>query len=290
MWILHSISKLREKAKLPDRQRIYAIGDIHGRADLLEKLLVQIEMDGKQHPAHRSVIVFLGDYVDRGPAARQVLDLLVKCSDTRETIFLKGNHEVFIRRFLDDPATLENWRLCGGLETLVSYGLTPSLNPNRREQEHLAIEFNKLLPRRHREFLESLNLSFCCGDFCFVHAGIRPEIPIFRQREEDLLWIREDFLCWEDPFEKFIVHGHTPVHSPDLRSNRVNIDTGAFATGRLSCIVIENSNIAPLVDVRNWQNDAHTRAPSLCSADKSSDHRALPSKRRPPMRPPQAPS
>src|SRR5580698_7439719 len=102
------------------------------------------------------------------------------------------------------------------------------------------------------EFLESLDLSFSCGDFLFVHAGIRPGVPIRKQREEDLLWIREEFLLCEDRFEKFIVHGHTPVPTPDIRSNRINIDTGAFATGRLTCIVIEGNSVVPLTDARDW--------------------------------------
>lgn len=272
MWMSRAPSQPREKARLPDRMRIYAIGDIHGRADLLEKLLFQIEVDDKRHPSHHSLIVFLGDYVDRGPCSRQVLDLLVECSNARESVFLKGNHETFIPQFLDDPATLKEWRLCGGLETLASYGLTPSISPNHREREHLATEFNKLLPMRHREFLESLDSSFCCGDFYFVHAGIRPGIPIARQRDEDLFWIRDDFLDWDHPFEKFIVHGHTPVHSPDIRSNRMNIDTGAFATGCLTCVVIEGSSIASLVDVRRWPHDANTR---VISDSKTRAERAL---------------
>ena len=101
----------------------------------------------------------------------------------------------------------------------------------------------KSIPKAHLEFLKSLDLSFSCGDFLFVHAGIRPGVPIREQTEEDLLWIREEFLSCEEPFEKFVVHGHTPVHMPDIRSNRINIDTGAFATGRLTCVVIEGSAI-----------------------------------------------
>lgn len=260
MWRLRATPELEKKAKLADGIRIYAIGDIHGRADLLEKLLFQIEVDGNRHPADHSLMVFLGDYVDRGPDSRKVLDILVECSGSREAVFLKGNHESFIPRFLHDPSSVKDWRLLGGLETLSSYGLTPSINPSAREQEILAIEFGKSFPARHLNFLETLDLSFCCGDFYFVHAGIRPGIPIARQREEDLLWIRDDFLSWEKPFEKFIVHGHTPVRAPDIRSNRANIDTGAFATGRLTCLAIEGSSIVPLIEVQNWRHDEDTRA------------------------------
>jgi serine/threonine protein phosphatase 1 len=251
-----------KKPRLPDGIRIYAIGDIHGRADLLEKLLFQIGVDANRYPSDRSLMVFLGDYVDRGPDSRKVIELLVECSGSHEAIFLKGNHESFIPRFLHDPSSLKDWRLFGGLETLASYGLTPSINPSAREQDLLAVELGRSMPARHLNFLETLDLSFCCGDFYFVHAGIRPEIPMAKQREEDLLWIRDDFLSWEKPFEKFIVHGHTPVRTPDIRSNRANIDTGAFATGRLTCLVIEGSGMVPLIDVQSWQHDEGTRASS----------------------------
>jgi serine/threonine protein phosphatase 1 len=239
-------------ARLPDGLRIYAIGDIHGRADLLEALLLQIDVDRALYPSSRPILVFLGDYIDRGAASRQVLDLLLGCQRTKEAVFLKGNHDSFVRRFLSSPAVLDEWRLYGGLETLVSYGLKPSINPGVTEQRQLAEELAKSIPNQHLEFLDSLNLSFNCGDFLFVHAGIRPGVPIRKQKEEDLLWIREEFLSCEQRFEKFVVHGHTPVPTPDFRSNRINIDTGAFATGRLTCIMIEGAAIVPLIDVRDW--------------------------------------
>jgi serine/threonine protein phosphatase 1 len=241
---------------LPDGLRIYAIGDIHGCADLLEALLRQIDMDCRLYRASRPVVVFLGDYIDRGPASSEVLDLLLTYQRTKESIFLKGNHETYIHSFLSDPAILDEWRLWGGLETLVSYGLKPSINPGVPEQTRLAKEFEKSIPKGHLRFLESLDLSFSCGDFLFVHAGIRPGVPLRKQREEDLLWIREEFLSCEQQFEKFVVHGHTPVRTPDMRSNRINIDTGAFATGRLTCIVIEGTSIVPLIDVRGWIGNA----------------------------------
>jgi serine/threonine protein phosphatase 1 len=261
VWNSGSSHNKRVAARLPDGLRIYAIGDIHGCADLLEALLLQIDVDCKLYPPVRPIVVFLGDYIDRGPASRDVLDLLLGYQQTKETVFLKGNHETFVHRFLSEPAVLSEWRLCGGLETLVSYGLTPSIDPDIREQNQLAEKLAKYMPERHLQFLESLDLSFNCGDFLFVHAGIRPGVPIRRQREEDLLWIREEFLSCEQRFEKFVVHGHTPVRTPDIRSNRINIDTGAFATGRLTCIVIEGSSIIELIDVRDWiRNAANIRA------------------------------
>jgi serine/threonine protein phosphatase 1 len=251
-WNPRSSQNQPAAARLPDGLRIYAIGDIHGRADLLESLLLQIDEDCRLHPSRRPIVVFIGDYIDRGPASREVLDLLLGYERTRETIFLRGNHETFVHRFLSKPAVLDEWRLYGGLETLVSYGLKPSINPNAREGARLAKELAMSMTKQHIEFLESLNLSFSCGDFLFVHAGIRPGVPLRKQREEDLLWIREEFLSCEQRFEKFVVHGHTPVDATDIRSNRINIDTGAFATGRLTCIVIEGTSIVELVDVRDW--------------------------------------
>ena len=260
-WTSRSTEKALGKPRLPDGHRIYAIGDLHGRADLLRLQLQQIDADGLRHPCHRSTVVFLGDYLDRGPASREVIELLLDCKQARETVTLKGNHETFLLRFLDDPSTLDEWRSCGGLETLISYGLKPSICPGRFEQDQLAVELAQSIPQRHLAFLNSLELSFGCGDFLFVHAGIRPGIAITKQKEEDMLWIRDEFLSWERPFEKYVVHGHTPVRAPDIRANRANIDTGAFATGRLTCIAIEGSHIIPLEDVRNWSADADTRSP-----------------------------
>jgi len=254
--VWNSLQGERAAARLPDGLRIYAIGDIHGRADLLAPLLRQIDVDCTLYPSNRPIAVFVGDYIDRGPASKEVLDLLLGCARTKERVFLKGNHETFVHRFLSAPAVLDEWRLCGGLETLASYGLKPSINPGAAERRRLAEELAKSIPKPHLEFFDSLKLSFSCGDFLFVHAGVRPGVPIRKQREEDLLWIREEFLSCDQRFEKFVVHGHTPVRMPDVRSNRINIDTGAFATGRLTCIVIEGTVMVPLIDVRDWMRDA----------------------------------
>jgi serine/threonine protein phosphatase 1 len=236
----------RVAASLPDGVRIYAIGDIHGRSDLLSRLLHCIVADCRQRPVKRAITVFVGDYIDRGPCSRDVIDLLLRWRENNDTVFLRGNHETFLPRFLADSETLEDWRQCGGLETLLSYGLQPTINPDRDEQARLAEQLADSLPKGHLDFLESLHPFFSCGDFFFVHAGIRPGVPIDKQSEEDMLWIREEFLAYEQPFEQFVVHGHTPVQQTDLRSNRVNIDTGAFATGLLTCIVIEGCSITRL--------------------------------------------
>jgi serine/threonine protein phosphatase 1 len=241
-WVWRQLtSRTRRSApRLPDRIRIYAVGDVHGRADLLDQALSRIDADLAAYPDCKPLQIFLGDYIDRGPASRAVLDRLIDRSSTHEIVCLKGNHETYVSEFLQNPAILADWRQLGGFETLMSYGLKPSLNADAAEQVELAQALAASLPKHHRQFLHGLSPSFTCGDFFFVHAGVKPGVPLAQQREEDLLWIRDDFLLCEDDFGKFIVHGHTPVREPDIRPNRINIDTGAYATGRLTCLIIEN--------------------------------------------------
>jgi serine/threonine protein phosphatase 1 len=235
-----------KKPELPDGIRIYAFGDIHGRADLLEQMLTVIDVDLARSPVKRPIEVYLGDYIDRGPHSSATLDLLIERSRNRETVFLKGNHEAYFLEVLSDPTKLEDWRQFGGLQTLISYGLRPSLNPDKAEQVKLIKTLAESLPERHLKFLESLKPSFACGDFFFVHAGVRPGIPLNEQHESDLLWIRNEFLDSNEKFGKFIVHGHTPVAEPDIRPNRINIDTGAYATGKLTLLTIQGSSMLAL--------------------------------------------
>jgi serine/threonine protein phosphatase 1 len=231
------------RGRVPEGTRIYAIGDIHGRLDLLDSVLARIDTDMGADPAPNAIRIFLGDYIDRGPDSKRVLDRLVNYCVTQPTICLLGNHEAFLREFLMNPQVLPVWRRCGGLETLSSYGLVPKAEADPQHQRELASEFDKILPSSHREFLSGLKQYFICGDFFFVHAGVRPGICLTKQSEDDLLWIREDFLLSEDYFGKVVVHGHTPVLEPDVRPNRINIDTGAYATGRLTCLVLEGDKI-----------------------------------------------
>jgi serine/threonine protein phosphatase 1 len=234
------------KPQLPDGVRIYAIGDIHGCADLLKQLFTVIDADlARSRPPH-PIHVFLGDYVDRGPQSRQTLDLLIERSKRHQTVFLKGNHEAFLVESLDQPTRFQEWRKYGGLQTLVSYGLKPSLNPDVAEQAELMRQLKYVLPEAHNQFLKRLRLTYTCGDFFFVHAGVRPGVRLSRQREADLLWIRDAFLESEEDFGKYIVHGHTPVREPDVRPNRINIDTGAYATGNLTLLTVQGSSILAL--------------------------------------------
>jgi serine/threonine protein phosphatase 1 len=230
-------------ARVPEGIRIYAIGDIHGRLDLLDEVLARIDADVGTQPSPNALRVFLGDYIDRGPDSRRVLDRLVGYRMAQPTVFLMGNHEVFLREFLKNPDTLSVWGRCGGLDTLSSYGLAPKIETDARQQRELASTFDKILPSSHREFLSVLRPYFICGDFFFVHAGVRPGISLTAQSEDDLFWIREEFLVCQADFGKVVVHGHTPVSEPDVRRNRINIDTGAYATGILTCLVLEHDKI-----------------------------------------------
>ncbi len=242
VWNALSSKRRKRLARVPQGTRVYAVGDVHGRADLLAQLFSAIDADLKEHPVPRAIHVFLGDYIDRGPDSRQVLDLLVARSQHHATIFLRGNHEVLVEEFLRNPESYAIWRDVGGLDTLLSYGIRPSSNPDAAERIMLAQRLAEVLPPAHREFLRSLKRSFSCGDFFFVHAGVRPGVPLSEQTDENLFWIRDEFLNSEERFGKIIVHGHNPVMDVEFHSNRVNIDTGAFVTGRLSCLRIESDD------------------------------------------------
>jgi len=245
MWKsrLFSAPAAPARPAVPEGVRIYAIGDIHGRADLLDRAFARIDEDLERRPVAQAIQVFLGDYVDRGPESAGVLERLIVRGQTHETLCLKGNHELYLLEFLENPSILKVWGQYGALTTLHSYGLKPTLNAGPEEQTNLAAALRQTMPESHLQFLAQLPLSFTCGDFYFVHAGVRPSAPLSRQREDDLLWIRDDFLCHEEPFEKVIIHGHTPVMEPDVRGNRINIDTGAYATGRLTCLSLERDEI-----------------------------------------------
>jgi serine/threonine protein phosphatase 1 len=235
------LSDERRKAtfRIPEGVSIYAIGDVHGRSDLLDRLFSRIDDDLVANPVRRPIHVFLGDYIDRGPDSCGVLDRLIQRAETHEAVFLKGNHELFLHQFLREPATLAQWRQYGGLDTLMSYGVASKFNADADELSAIAERLGRALPMRHRHFLSRLLNSYSCGDFFFAHAGVRPNVALDQQREQDLLWIRDEFLNYQYDFGKIVVHGHTPVDEPDIRPNRINIDTGAYATGKLTCLILE---------------------------------------------------
>jgi serine/threonine protein phosphatase 1 len=243
--MLGRILKARGRAETaapaaPAGTRLYAIGDIHGRVDLLRALQDLVHEDAYRRQAPRNVVVYLGDYVDRGAASRDVIELLLnEPLPGFESHFLKGNHEDIMLRFLTDTGVAASWLSFGGMETLRSYGIDPP-NPYapaadlQRAQRALA----EHLPREHLEFLRRLEVAHEEGDYLFVHAGVKPGIPLDEQREQDLLWIREEFLLSEASFGRIVVHGHTISRDPDVRRNRIGIDTGAFMSDRLTCLVV----------------------------------------------------
>jgi serine/threonine protein phosphatase 1 len=238
-----SKSKSRLKPRLPDGVRIYAVSDIHGCADLLRNVFAAIDLHLARSEPVRALHVFLGDYIDRGPASRETIDLLIERSLRHESIFLKGNHEAFMFEVLRDPSRLLSWKEYGGFQTLLSYGLTPPMSPNKDQQDEIAQALMQCMPKHHRYFYNTLRTSFSYGDFFFAHAGVKPGVPLRQQREEDLLWIRDEFLQSEADFGHYVVHGHTPVAKPEIRPNRINIDTGAYATGILTLLTIQGERM-----------------------------------------------
>ena len=229
---------------IPHDTRIYAIGDVHGRADLLKQMFAAIDASLISYPIRHAVQVLVGDYIDRGPNSRDVIEALIARASEHQMVYLKGNHEDYALQFLSDPSLLAEWSRVGGVNTLMSYGVKPSLKENAAEQRAVADAFRMALSPRHLHFMRSLVLTYSCGDYFFTHAGVRPGIPLAEQSEQDLLWIRDDFLLHEEDFGKIIVHGHTPAAAPEVRPNRINIDTGAFATGRLTCLVLQGAEMA----------------------------------------------
>ena len=224
------------RARVPDGVVVYAIGDIHGHYHLLETLLARIHADAESQDHDRRILVFIGDYVDRGPASRLVVERVVAGFPLFETIALKGNHEQILLDFIADPERWATYRRLGGIETLMSYGVERDLLLDSNVvPATLRDSFLALLPQSHHDFLRSLSLSYDCGDYHFVHAGVRPGVPLDRQTDDDRLWIRDQFLTAGDVFGgRVIVHGHTPTRNPENLGYRIGIDTGAYMTGRLT--------------------------------------------------------
>jgi serine/threonine protein phosphatase 1 len=228
-----------------DGQLVYAIGDIHGCYDQLRRLLADISADAESRAKGRTAtLIFCGDYVDRGPASAQVLDALcwLKRHGPFHVHFLKGNHEQVMLTYLADPEAAHEWMRFGGVETLASYGVTAP-SPDDGPERHVVARDDLLerMPVAHLRFLESLELMVGIGDYAFVHAGVRPEIPLADQREQDLLWIRKGFVDVETKHERIIVHGHTWADSqPILQPHRIGIDTGVYETGVLTAVRIED--------------------------------------------------
>jgi serine/threonine protein phosphatase 1 len=230
--------RLETNAAANENARLYVIGDIHGRLDLLDQVINAIHRDVEEHGSG-ALTVTLGDYIDRGPASRGVLDRLIRNPFPTPLIALKGNHEALLEAFLANPAVGKHWRDLGGAETLHSYGVPAGTLMMEKNCTEVVDRLRAVLPAEHLTFLQSLKTSLSHGKYFLCHAGVRPGVPLEQQTEEDLLWIRDEFLNSKTDFGKIIVHGHTPKPKPEVLPNRINIDTGAFATGRLTCVVLE---------------------------------------------------
>ena len=230
------------RGRIPPGLRVYAVGDVHGRLDLLTALLERIEADAAgMARGCRAHIVFLGDYIDRGSHSKSVIDFLIAWQRPRfETSFLRGNHEATLLQFLDDIAAGPSWLTYGGVNTLLSYGIRPPVDvPPRLRLSSVQQQLHETLPTAHFAFLRRLAFHVEIGSYLFVHAGIRPGVPLTQQRFDDLVWIREDFLSSTADHGRVVVHGHTISMKAESLPNRIGVDTGAYATGRLTAAVLE---------------------------------------------------
>jgi serine/threonine protein phosphatase 1 len=232
-----------DRPRVPAGQRIYGIGDIHGRADLLCDVLDVIARD-RREGSGEDILVTLGDYIDRGPRSAEVLDILCDNPFPGGTyVPLLGNHEEMCIAVLKGQATLADWLAFGGNETLESYGINWARFNIAQTSADLLAAFLEKIPQRHLDFFDRCRLTYVAGDFLFVHAGIRPGVALERQEKRDLLAIRSAFLTYPDNFEKVVVHGHTVSDDIDVRPNRIGIDTGAYSSGHLCCIRLEGESL-----------------------------------------------
>jgi serine/threonine protein phosphatase 1 len=223
--------------------RAYAIGDIHGRLDLLDQILDQIRLDVESRPPAETFVVFLGDLIDRGPSSCEVVERLrLFRPDWAKPVFLGGNHEEVLLSILKgDQGVLKNWLKFGGAECARSYGMDPDLLL-RLDEPSAVKQLRAAIPPQHREFLSSFGDTFRFRDYLFVHAGIRPGLPLEEQTRSDLRWIRHPFLSDGKDHGFVVVHGHTIVEGVEERSNRIGIDTGAYRSGVLTALAIEEDS------------------------------------------------
>ena len=233
------------QAQVPEGLRVYAIGDVHGCLVELSKLLDQIEADVRAFPVAKHQLVFVGDYLDRGRASKGVISRLIALKQSKpDTVFLLGNHDLALLRFLKEPDQVaEDYFALGGAETLRSFGLRVLKDPVGAGQIEELIAYSELtINFSHLNFLAELETSHVIGDYFFSHAGARPGVPLDEQNARDLMWIRDDFLNSAILFEKVIIHGHTARNEVEVRKNRINIDTRCYKTGVLTSVVLEGNS------------------------------------------------
>jgi len=227
---------------IPEGERVYAVGDVHGCADLLDQLLARIDADDRARGPARTTIVFLGDLVDRGPASAAVIERLrLLAAERPDTRFLLGNHEeVFLESLKGEPKALRMFCRIGGRETIMSYGIDAA-DYDRMDYEELNAAMRVRVPAAHQAFLESFEDMVTIGDYVFVHAGVRPGTELTAQRGADLRWIRNPFLDHDRALDKMVVHGHTISAGLDEQVHRIGVDTGAYETGILTALGLEGS-------------------------------------------------
>jgi serine/threonine protein phosphatase 1 len=229
---------------IPEGERVYAIGDVHGRADLLVKLCEMIKADIAGAVPAKTTVIFLGDYIDRGFHSREVIEYLINLEISgAELVFLAGNHEDMMSRFFTDPAECQLWLGVGGIAALASYGVFLRDDSDIEDMLQASTELLKAMPTSHRDFLLQLGEHYQVGEYLFVHAGLRPGVPLTAQRRSDKLSIRRQFTESDFDFGLRVVHGHSGVKKPVTTKNRIAIDTGAFATGVLTAAVIESDHV-----------------------------------------------
>ena len=241
MTTLHQSTGTR---RAPENSRVYAIGDIHGRVDLLRRLHRQILDDAKDAPDKRKVIVYVGDYVDRGPDSFGVIDMLThEPLEGFERHLLRGNHEDMMTGFLETGTGGEMWLMNGGRDTMDSYGIDLwDMLLDLCDLEKARQGLLHAVPESHLKFIKDLELHHREGDYLFVHAGILPGVRLEEQTERDLLWIRGEFLDSDADHGFVVVHGHSSRSEPEARANRIGIDTGAWHSNRLTALVLEDDS------------------------------------------------
>ncbi|MEE4155614.1 MAG: metallophosphoesterase family protein [Erythrobacter sp.] len=225
-------------ARVPQGERYYVIGDIHGRLDLFGAMIEGIEADDRAHGRAASHVILLGDLVDRGPDSAGVIAAARAWQERRSVRILMGNHEEMFLDSFERPEVLRHFLKHGGAETLASYGIDRK-ELAMRDPEDLLGMIAAFVPERDIDFIAGFEEMIIAGDYCFVHAGIDPTSPINAQKRSDLLWIRERFLNHEGPLAKVVVHGHTIFERVIDCGNRIGIDTGAFRSGVLTALVLE---------------------------------------------------